>query len=117
MVHAESVGRDMTRKEGKLTYNNPLDNKERRIMLSEMGTLKAARKERLLQGKEVQPNDTFAQRRAADIIVRDELTEGQWEGLHPEGRYAAIGAGVQRISKEYRAELSRIKWEAIEQAR
>ena len=37
--------------------------------------------------------------------------------MKPEESYVAIGVGVQRIGKEYRAELSRIKWEAIGQAR
>ena len=88
-----------------------------RMMLAEMGTLKAARKERLLHGPMEEPRQSFAQRRAAALVQRDELTSDQWSSLPAEGKYLAIGAVVRRINSEYRSELFRMKQEAIDKAR
>ena len=117
MEHADHIARELTWQVQKRRQNRPMDNKELRLMIGEMGTLKASRKERLVQGKTLQPKDTFAQRRAEHIVLRDELTEVQWAQLKPEERYEALGAAVQRIGKEYRAELNRMKRETIQQIR
>ena len=86
MEHADHIARELTWKVMQRRQNRPMDNKELRVMIGEMGTLKASRKERLFQGKAVQPKETFAQRRAEHIVIRDELTELQWSQLKPEER-------------------------------